>query len=77
VAVTDNDSSRLAAELTAVNKQLAEIELVNRRLRSQVRTARSNEERLKVQLRTMRNSLSWRITYPVRVFLRVIKRKKL
>ena len=77
MAVTDNDSSRLAAELTAVNKQLAEIELVNRRLRSQVRTARSNEERLKVQLRTMRNSLSWRITYPVRVFLRVIKRKKL
>jgi len=77
VAVTDSDSSRLAAELAAVNKQLAEVELVNRRLRTQVRTARANEERLHVQLRTMRSSLSWRITYPVRVILRVIKRKKL
>jgi hypothetical protein len=77
VAVTDSESSRLGAELTAANLKLAEVELVNRRLRSQVRTARASEERLQTQLKTMRNSLSWRITYPVRVFLRVIKRKKL
>ena len=76
MAVTDPEAARLAAELRAANERLADTELVNRRLRNQVRTARANEERLLVQLKTMRHSFSWRITYPVRAFLRVIKPRR-
>ena len=76
MAITDPEAARLAAELRAANERLADTELVNRRLRNQVRTARANEERLLVQLKTMRRSFSWRITYPVRALLRVIKPRR-
>jgi len=76
MAVIDPEAARLAAELRAVNERLAETELVNRRLRGRLRTARANEERLQAQLRLMRHSLSWRITYPVRAFMRVVKRRR-
>lgn len=78
MAVMDSgpESARLAAELRAANEQLAEAELTNRRLRTQLRTARGNEERLQKELRSIRRSFSWRITYPVRVVLRRIRRRK-
>lgn len=76
MAVTDPESSRLSIELRAANEKLVETELVNRRLRNQLRASRANEERLRLELRTMRRSLSWRITYPLRIALRVIRRKK-
>lgn len=78
MAVTESEPEalRLAAELRAANEQLAEAELTNRRLRTQLRTARGNEERLQKELRGIRRSFSWRITYPVRVVLRRVRRRR-
>jgi predicted nucleic acid-binding Zn-ribbon protein len=78
VAVTDSEAerTRLAAELRTANLQLADVELTNRRLRNQIRAARDNEKRLQKELRAIRTSFSWRITYPVRAFLRRYKRRK-
>jgi len=78
VAVTDPEAeqARLVAELRAANARIAEVELSNRRLRSQLRTARNSEERLQGEVRAMRSSLSWRITYPVRAFMRLVTPRK-
>jgi chromosome segregation ATPase len=78
VAVTDPEAeqARLVAELRAANARIAEVELSNRRLRSQLRTARNSEERLQGEVRAMRRSLSWRITYPVRAFMRLVTPRK-
>ena len=77
MAVTEdgNEVLRLAAELRAANEQLVEVELTNRRLRTQLRSARGSEERLQKELRGIRKSFSWRITYPVRVFQRRVRRR--
>jgi outer membrane murein-binding lipoprotein Lpp len=78
VALTDSEAelTRLAAELRTANLQLAEIEMTNRRLRNQLRAARDTATRLQKELRDIRSSFSWRITYPVRAFLRRYKRRK-
>ena len=78
MAVTDPEAeqARLVAELRAANARIAEVELSNRRLRSQLRTARNSEERLQGEVRAMRSSLSWRITYPVRAFMRLVTPRK-
>lgn len=78
MAVTDSEAehARLVAELRAANAKIAEVELSNRRLRSQVRTARNGEERLRGEVLAMRRSLSWRITYPVRAFMRLVSPRK-
>lgn len=78
MAVTESNAelARLVAELRAANTRIAEVELTNKRLRNQVRTARNGEERLQGEVRAMRRSLSWRVTYPLRAFMRFVKPRK-
>lgn len=78
MAVTGDaaELARLAVELRAANEQLVQVELTNRRLRTQLRAARGNEERLQKELRGIRRSPSWRLTYPLRAFMRRVKRRR-
>lgn len=68
-----DDEVRLTAELRAANARLAELEEMTTRLRRQVRRARAAEKRLQTQIRRMRHSFSWRVTYPVRALQRVLR----
>ena len=71
MAVTIPNAAILQEELRALNEQYALTERQNLSLRRQLHTARSNERRLLEQVTTMRKSLSWRLTLPLRAFRRV------
>ena len=72
MAVTDSEIIQLRAELAASNARYAEAERVNRSLRRQLKESRGIEKRLSEQVQSMRRSLSWRLTYPIRVFGRLL-----
>lgn len=72
MALTSASIAALQEELRALNEQYAVTERQNLTLRRQLHTARSNEKRLLEQVATMRKSLSWRLTFPIRVLRRLV-----
>ncbi|MFT4123389.1 MAG: hypothetical protein QM635_06120 [Microbacteriaceae bacterium] len=61
------ERDRLAAELQSALARLAEAETESARLRSRLRRAQLDAERAAAQLRRMRRSASWRLTFPMRM----------
>jgi hypothetical protein len=76
VTGSDTDALRLRSELAAANAALETAEVEARRLQALLRSSRSANERLRAEIRAMRRSVSWRLTYPLRLALRLVRRRK-
>jgi hypothetical protein len=66
---------RLQSELAAANALIAELETALEEESSRHRAASEARRRAQMQVRRMRSSFSWRVTYPLRVAKRLRSRR--
>jgi hypothetical protein len=74
--VTDPEIARLVTELAAANARVGVLSTELQKARASLRKERAARQRQSEQLREMRTSLSWRLTYPIRMLHRSLVRKK-